>query len=172
MIVTVRALMLGLTVYYATSTIPAQPIDTRNKLIIAAIVVVMYALLDYFAGFFGAIRRLICRLTCGYSPADSSYSSSSSSGGLDFDLGSFTSGTSAVTGTLDTGSVATEVDEALKMLNQASVKPSSCPGSTAAVLPKPKSLSEEEEGALKATGVKAIPAPSETKEGFMSYSSF
>lgn len=102
-----RGLMLGGIVYYATSTIPSEAISPHNKLIIAAIVVIFYALLDYISSFFKSIRGLLCRAACGCSPYES-YDLSLSTPGL----GSPTSGM----GASGANGVSAELDEAINQL--------------------------------------------------------
>lgn len=68
MVVLMRASVLGLIVFYATTAIPVKEISVNNRIIISVIVVTLYALLDYFAGFFRTLRGLFCRAACGCSP--------------------------------------------------------------------------------------------------------
>jgi hypothetical protein len=62
--VLIRAVALGVIVYYAISTIPNIPINQRNKIVITVVVVVMYALLDYFSSALNMLRGLMCRTVC------------------------------------------------------------------------------------------------------------
>lgn len=66
--VLMRALALGGIVYYATTTIPVNPLAMRNKVIISVIVVVLFALMDYVGQLLGFIRKWSCRLLCGCTP--------------------------------------------------------------------------------------------------------
>lgn len=68
MIVLFRASVLGLIVFYATTAIPMKEISINNRLIISIIVVTLYALLDFLAGFFRTLRGLFCKAACGCSP--------------------------------------------------------------------------------------------------------
>ena len=60
LLIIIQSFMLGSIVYYATSTIPSFPIDFNNKLIISAIVVVLYASLQYFTEFLSTIKTQVC----------------------------------------------------------------------------------------------------------------
>lgn len=159
LVILLRAAMLGLIVYYATSTIPSKAIDPKNKMIISLIVVVLYAIIDYFAGFFSTIRNLWCQATCGCSHP-------LLGGELDLPTARFLP---ANVSDMDTTDIAAEVDEAIRLLNaESEVKTNT--------KMQHDPLEEEESGALKATGLnetdKKTPAPAETTEGFSNYSSY
>lgn len=59
---------MGLIVFGAVSFFPRQSVSMQNKLIISVVVVILYALLDYFKHFFVQIRRYACKLLCGCDP--------------------------------------------------------------------------------------------------------
>ena len=191
LIVLTRALMLGLIVYYATSTIPKTAIDTRNKMIISLIVVVLYALIDYFAGFFGMVRTFFCRATCGCVPPSSgkNLDLNELSRKLDLDLPSApslnlprddfdfdtASDVSSVKDGLNTDELANEVDEAIKALDKkdateellvADEEDDEAGAKAAMGLPSP-----EEEAATALAGQEPEPVPAETNEGFSNYAS-
>ncbi len=63
-----RALILGMIVFGSITYIPKKDIELRNRIVIATIVVVLYALIDYFGGFLKKIRALLCKVLCGCDP--------------------------------------------------------------------------------------------------------
>ena len=163
-----RSAMLGLIVFYSITAIPNKEVSTRNKLIISIVVVVLYALLDYFSSVLKTIRRFLCRMLCGCSPDDSSGSidvSGIGSGSIKLNTPTTTAES---TGELDEDTLSSEVEEAIKLLDS-----------------KPEEVSvkteeeQEEEAAQKATGLslgeeaeEAQPVPAETTEGFSNYGSW
>ena len=181
--------MLGLIVYYATSTIPKTAIDTRNKMIISLIVVILYALIDYFAGFFGMVRTMFCKLTCDCTPSSGkNLDLNELSRKLDLDLPSApslnlpndfdfdtASDVSSVKDGLNTDELANEVDEAIKALDKkdatedllvADEEDDEAGAKSAMGLPSP-----EEEAAAALAGQEPEPVPAETNEGFSNYAS-
>jgi preprotein translocase subunit Sec61beta len=195
LIVLTRALMLGLIVYYATSTIPKTAIDPKNKMIISLIVVILYALIDYFAGFFGMVRTFFCKTTCGCAPPSSGSrnldlnelsrkldidlpsapSLNLPDGDFDFDFDT-ASDVSSVKAGLNTDELANEVDEAIKALDkkdateQLLVEDEEAEEEAAKVamgLP-----SAEEEAAAALAGTDPAPVPAESSEGFSNYASW
>jgi hypothetical protein len=189
-IVLLRAAMLGLIVFYSTSTIPTTPIKLNNKIIISMIVVVLYAVLDYFAGFFGTVRNLLCQATCGCSASGAGYSLDVSD--ANDTLPSLTAPIDPVTN-IDTSDIAAEVDEAIRMLDSKSASEAETAETaetseassevedveeTIKRILAQSSLGEEEVGARKATGLggeeeeENAPQPAESAEGFVNYGSF
>ena len=161
LVVALRACMLGLIVYYATSTIPSKEIATNNKLVISIIVVVLYAVMDYFGGFFIKIRELLCQATCGCSPSSI----------IDLEINKLTQDTSN-TIDLSTPVPDLELEEAIKALRLNSEET--------------LNLSDESEEALGALNTKPLntlsaqllgleeekddnPVPAESAEGFSNY---
>ena len=181
MIVLTRAIMLGLIVFYAISTIPKSAIDLKNKIIISVIVVILYALIDYFAGFFTGLRNAMCTLMCGCVPPngenkvdlnelskkldldlpDLPDSPTLSNDSFDLDVGT----ASAVTTNLDIDNISTELENTVKAINDENKQPEEI-------------LQEEDEKAAdKATGAVAdsdnesdAPVPADT-EPFANYAS-
>lgn len=66
--VAIRGALLGLIVFGAVSFFPKQSVSMQNRLIISIVVVILYALLDYFKNFFVQIRSFACKLLCGCDP--------------------------------------------------------------------------------------------------------
>jgi len=166
-IISVRALMLGAIVYGAITIIPTQPLVQSSKVIIAAVVVVIYALLDYLAGFFVSVRTFFCRATCGCTPNN----------GLGPETDTFDRSGKYVSNALDTDSLSTEVEEALKLLDT-KVNQAEPPGLVQVRVRELPIESEEEQSAKKATGLErcesepSAPVPAEIKEGYVNYSSW
>ena len=184
--------MLGLIVYYAISTIPKTAIDTKNKMIISMIVVILYAFIDYFAGFFSAVRAVFCKTLCGCVPPSSGNRNldlNELSRKLDIDLpsapslnlpaGDFdfdtSSDVSSVKDDLNTDELANEVDEAIRALDkkdateQLLIEDEEADEEAAKVamgLP-----SAEEEAAALLAGTDPAPVPAETTEGFSNFAS-
>jgi hypothetical protein len=189
LIVLTRALMLGLIVYYATSTIPKTAIDLKNKMIISLIVVILYALIDYFAGFFGMVRTFFCKSMCGCAPPSSGLDLNELSRKLDIDLpsapslnlpaGDFdfdtVSDVSSVKDDLNTDELSNEVDEAIRALDkkdateQLLVEDEEADEEAAKVAMGLPSAEEEAVAAL--AGTDPAPVPAETSEGFSNYAS-
>lgn len=72
MIMTTRAFILALIVYYATTVIPTTPIQVPSKILVAATVVIFYVFIDYLFGKVGTIHKATCRTVCdSYSGNDS-----------------------------------------------------------------------------------------------------
>ena len=69
--VAIRGLLLGLIVFGSVTFLPRQSVSLKNKLLISAVVVILYALLDYLKHFFVQIRRYACKLLCGCDPTKS-----------------------------------------------------------------------------------------------------
>ena len=184
MIVLTRAIMLGLIVFYAISTIPKSAIDLKNKIIISVIVVILYALIDYFAGFFTGLRNAMCTLMCGCVPPngenkvdlnelskkldldlpDLSDSSSSNDGFDDIDFGT----ASAVTTPLDIETISTDIGNVVKAIEYNNKQPEE---------ELEEELLSDEKAADKATGAVAAsdnesdaPVPADT-EPFSNYAS-
>lgn len=84
----IRSLFLGGIVFATTTYIPDNIPSMRNRLIISALVVILYALIDYIQNFLLAVRSLTCKVACGCRPGDSS-----SGSGLDIDLDALTKST-------------------------------------------------------------------------------
>lgn len=66
--VAIRGALLGLIVFGAVSFFPKQSVSMQNRIMISLVVVILYALLDYFKHFFVQIRRFACRLLCDCDP--------------------------------------------------------------------------------------------------------
>ena len=77
----IRSMFLGGIVFATTTYIPDNVPSIRNRLIISALVVILYALIDYIQQLLLALRRVTCKIACGCTPGDSS-----SESGLDLDL--------------------------------------------------------------------------------------
>lgn len=77
----IRSLFLGGIVFATTTYIPDTIPSLRNRLIISALVVILYALIDYIQQLLLALRRVTCKIACGCTPGDAS-----SENGLDLDL--------------------------------------------------------------------------------------
>lgn len=159
----VRALVLGAIIYGAITAIPMKTIAPLNKLLISVAVVVIYALIDYFAVFLSTIRSYLCRLVC-----DCGSGSGPVGSGLGIGSGSYDG--------IDTDSLSTEVANAIKLLdarNETTTEQCTHTPKAEAVTAE---AAEEEDAAVKATGLRkedpSDPVPAETKEGFMNYSSW
>ena len=63
-----RAMILGMIVFSSITYIPKNDIEMRNRLVISAVVVVLYALIDYFGGFLKKVRAFLCNILCGCDP--------------------------------------------------------------------------------------------------------
>lgn len=61
-----RGLILGSIVFAATTYIPSNLPSMRNRLIISAAVVILYALIDYIQTFLLTVRNVACDVACGY----------------------------------------------------------------------------------------------------------
>lgn len=176
LIVLLRALTLGFIVFYATTKIPSEPVGMINKLIISAIVVVFYALMDHIAGFFTNVRTFFCSIACGCKSSNLLNTGE----GLD-------------SASLDTNALSMEVEEAIKRLDSKSAETEIDIDSDTDTNTETETETDtgeindvetgigiegkrvtEEEGAKKATGLcsKVSPVPAETTEGFVNYSSW
>lgn len=148
-IIAVRAVLLGFIVFSSITAIPAREISTHNKLVVSVVVVAVYALLDYFSGFFGMVRTFFCRVACNCSPNSSTDTVPTAGVGVNIDLGGFDV---TPVSKLDTDTLSNEVEEAIRLLDTVSTS------------------TEDEKAAKKATGIESqSPAPAETKEGFVNY---
>lgn len=176
-----RSMMLGGIVFGAVTGVTRGSVSTRNRGIISLLVVILYALLDYFVGFFGIVRRFFCSVACGCTPSDapsvSMFDMSPSTGtGFGFDLkkrlglGSFELDLSSDSddSSLDSEELSAEVEEAIKSLDQ----PIAAPDALAAA---PKEAAAQEDPPVTETPPVteahnvADPVPAETTEGFISY---
>ena len=63
-----RAMILGMIVFSSITYIPKNNIEMRNRIVISAVVVVLYALVDYFGGFLKKVRAFLCNILCGCNP--------------------------------------------------------------------------------------------------------
>jgi len=61
----IRTLVLIGTVFIITSKIPTKPIETKNKLTISVMVVILFAIIEYIFKFTGVLKNVLCRTTCG-----------------------------------------------------------------------------------------------------------
>jgi hypothetical protein len=59
-----RALVLGMIVFSSITYIPKKNVELRNRLVISALVVILYALIDYFGGFLKKVKAFLCKLLC------------------------------------------------------------------------------------------------------------
>lgn len=91
----IRALMLGAIVFGSITAIPNREVSLHSRVLISTIVVLLYALLDYFVGFFGVIHSSFCRAACDCTRLDK-YSAQHS---------------------VDIDSLSTEVEQAIKLLD-------------------------------------------------------
>ena len=170
LIVAIRASMLGFIVYYATSTIPKKTIDPKNKMMISIIVVVLYALLDYFGGFFDSARNLVCNAVCSCTP----------NSGVDARVDALASQASsglapiipAAEPTLTlpdvkVSDVDTELDEAIRSLDTSSEEED-----IKASLAAASGIKDDSEEEKDSEETKKEPVPAETEEGFLSYSAW
>lgn len=64
----IRSLFLGSIVFASTTYIPDNVPSVRNRIIISAIVVALFALIDYISQALIAVRNLSCNLVCGSHP--------------------------------------------------------------------------------------------------------
>ena len=60
-----RLVILGLLVFGATTYIPATPVSTNNKLVISAVVVLIYSIIDFIKYVLIQTKGLVCRVACG-----------------------------------------------------------------------------------------------------------
>jgi len=60
----IRSVLLGVIVFGSTTYIPNKLPSMRNRLIISATVVILYALLDYINAFLQYLRFGACNLLC------------------------------------------------------------------------------------------------------------
>lgn len=165
MLILLRSTMLGMIVYYAVTTIPATAIKHNNRIIISIIVVVLYNLLEYLSGFMKSLRRFFCLMLCGCEP-------NCSGGTVDYGFKVPDLDNIKPKSVLNTSELANEVDETLKLLDEEDAKQASAPAAPAAPAVS-ATLSEEESGALKATGEaeaeeEVVPAGA---EGFVNFGS-
>ena len=58
-----RSLLIGGVSYYATSTIPLNPLSTRTKVVVSVVIVTVLIILDFLSSIFSVIRKLLCK-TC------------------------------------------------------------------------------------------------------------
>jgi len=61
----VRGSLLGGIVFASATFIPSKPPTLRNRLIMSAAVVLIYALLDYIQTFLVVVRNVACDVACG-----------------------------------------------------------------------------------------------------------
>ena len=61
-------MILGMIVFSSITYIPKNDIEMKSRVIIAMVVVVLYALIDYFGGFLKKIRAFLCNILCGCDP--------------------------------------------------------------------------------------------------------
>lgn len=66
----IRSVVLGGIVFLTTTKIPENVPSLRTRLVIAALVVIMYALLDYVNTFLIGARNLLCTVACGCNPGE------------------------------------------------------------------------------------------------------
>lgn len=78
----VRGSLLGGIVFASATFIPSNPPTFRNRLIMSAAVVLIYALLDYIQTFLITVRNVACDVVCG----PRSGATAGNIGDLDLDL--------------------------------------------------------------------------------------
>lgn len=123
-----RALTLG-TIVYGVSALLNRGIGTSNRMI-TVVIVILYLSLDSFSGIFSKTNAIFCETICGVEDPPKL----------------------SVKTFLDNDSISTDVQEAVRLLNN-----------------EPESGSEE---ATTATVEEHVPVPAETEEGFVSYGSW
>lgn len=122
-----RALALG-TIVYGVSVLLNRGMGTSNRMI-TVVIVVLYLSLDAFSGIFSKTNSVLCDTLCGVEDLPPKLS---------------------VKTFLDNDSISTDVQEAVRLLNN-----------------EPESGSEET-----ATAEEHVPVPAESEEGFVSYGSW
>jgi len=125
-----RALTLG-TIVYGVSALLNRGIGTSNRMI-TVVIVILYLSLDSFSGIFSKTSSIFCETICGVEDPNPPQLS--------------------VKTFLDNDSISTDVQEAVRLLNN-----------------EPVSSNEE---VTTATAEEHVPVPAETEEGFVSYGSW
>ena len=69
-LLSIRALILGVIVFSTITHLPSVTIAMTNKIIISVVVVVIFALIDYFGNFLKFLRRWACKILCGCDPQE------------------------------------------------------------------------------------------------------